>query len=708
SIVSGDWSIKSIKNPSMSANAFSFQGKGADGAAVIGEPGWNNYSFSLSLNFPSDGEVGIITGYRGKDDYDLVSWSAERIRLREFRNGKPKLIEDIDRGFIPGQWYRVSGTVSRHGYRLSVDGHSIITRHSTGFRAGRFGVYVNSEAHAYFDDAEIKDLQVQPLWAQAGGLLSFETVGGKWQAGDREVMGTAGRDAKGVWGLPGWSNYEVRTELKVLSKGRTGIGLYYSGDENYYLARIDFETKALTLISRREGVDEELLKTELHIPADGKLPLSLAMYNGVLTVRSGPVTLGNAFSRAHRSGRPFLWCGKAFQEEFRNTAVVFQEYIEPVRSENEIFTAEYSMAEWAGSRSDWLIEKEQYKGRNLVTLWNKASVPGDVLMEADIEDMVPEGKIRLMLAADNRRLNAGYSFGLNRGDKREVLLMRGEEVVERGALDEGRDLYRIGFQKIGNTLLGLVDDRIVLSHVDHDALLTGTNAGWVAAGKGITREDVWTYSDSLFDYKFTRSPSEWRVGSGTWEVTNRWQCDPRWTFFSGYTDKGGAVIWNKRKFEGDITVEFYAGIKMNREKGNKYQYASDINCVIGGDGQSASSGYNLLFGGFKNSRSCITRGKEVVAETRDTVIPVSLNIHRRWFYIRIEKRGDLLSYFIDGRKILEFRDAQPLSGDRIGFWTYDNGIMVARVRISSESGRQFESPLQTWSTASGTIYDKNE
>jgi hypothetical protein len=61
---------------------------------------------------------------------------------------------------------------------------------------------------------------------------------------------------------------------------------------------------------------------------------------------------------------------------------------------------------------------------------------------------------------------------------------------------------------------------------------------------------------------------------------------------------------------------------------------------------------------------------------------------------------------VDGRKILSFKDPKPLTGDRIGFWTYDNGIMVARVRISSESGQKFESPFEKRVERCKTIYEE--
>jgi hypothetical protein len=127
--------------------------------------------------------------------------------------------------------------------------------------------------------------------------------------------------------------------------------------------------------------------------------------------------------------------------------------------------------------------------------------------------------------------------------------------------------------------------------------------------------------------------------------------------------------------------------------------------VICSNGRDASDGYNFMFGGFNNQKTCITRNKKTVASTATHIIPVSSNIHRRWFYLRIEKRGNRLRYFLDGRMILEFTDPELLEGSRVGFWTYNNGIMIARVRISSESGHAFEDPFYGYPVTCGTVYD---
>ncbi|MDP6114643.1 MAG: hypothetical protein QGF00_34805 [Planctomycetota bacterium] len=142
---------------------------------------------------------------------------------------------------------------------------------------------------------------------------------------------------------------------------------------------------------------------------------------------------------------------------------------------------------------------------------------------------------------------------------------------------------------------------------------------------------------------------------------------------------------------------------MNSRKGHGYIYASDINATICADGSDLTSGYSFLFGGKGNSGTQIVRKDEIVAESPER-IPRQV-LHRRWFAIKIQKRGGHLTLWIDNRKILEYTDPSPLPGRRLALWTYNNGLMVSRVRISSESGRTMELPDADHPQVARSIYD---
>ena len=208
----------------------------------------------------------------------------------------------------------------------------------------------------------------------------------------------------------------------------------------------------------------------------------------------------------------------------------------------------------------------------------------------------------------------------------------------------------------------------------------------------VNLDDVLVSSPNVYQYSFTRAPTEWRSFEGIWEISNRWTCDPRWSFFSGRSVKDEVVaLWSKRLFKGDVTVEFYIGPKMDPRRGSKYEYVRDFNCTIAADGYDLSSGYSFIIGGFKNTKSGIYRKTKMVGNPSSVVINRK-NLHRRWLHVRVQKRGGKLELWLDGKRLAKYDDPNPLSGSRIAFWTKDCGFMLAKITVSCEDGTEFEDP----------------
>jgi hypothetical protein len=214
-------------------------------------------------------------------------------------------------------------------------------------------------------------------------------------------------------------------------------------------------------------------------------------------------------------------------------------------------------------------------------------------------------------------------------------------------------------------------------------------AGLCRVGRfGGTPGDAWARAIVLEaagvrTYSFREAAVDWVPVAGAWIVTNRWQCDPRWSFYSGACSDGVACNWNKRRHGDNVTLEFFVGPKMDASRGRHYEYAADFNAVMAADGTDIASGYSFMLGGWDDRGSQIVRGTTVVAENREVRIPRVSGTHRRWFYVKIRKQGGLLSFWVDGVRVAEYRDPAPLTGDRLGLWTWRNGMMVAQVRVST-------------------------
>lgn len=119
-----------------------------------------------------------------------------------------------------------------------------------------------------------------------------------------------------------------------------------------------------------------------------------------------------------------------------------------------------------------------------------------------------------------------------------------------------------------------------------------------------------------------------------------------------------------------------------------YSDPSDINCTICADGQNLCSGYSFIYAGDHNKKAKILRRDQVVAETDKGVFinPISPNadFHRHWFETRIHKVAGHIEYHMDNQLLLQYDDPDPLPDGHIALWSYNNGLLVSRVKISAE------------------------
>lgn len=148
----------------------------------------------------------------------------------------------------------------------------------------------------------------------------------------------------------------------------------------------------------------------------------------------------------------------------------------------------------------------------------------------------------------------------------------------------------------------------------------------------------------------------------------------------GYTVRDGALsakgaynhpLWLRRKLPRDVRIELEAWSTSPR---------GDIKVEVFGDGRSydpdrgayTATGYELIFGGWSNSKSIIARldehAPDVVARTDVRVVP---NQRSRW---RIERRGRLLRWWIDDMTtpFLALDDLRPLEGAGHEYFAFNN------------------------------------
>jgi len=137
---------------------------------------------------------------------------------------------------------------------------------------------------------------------------------------------------------------------------------------------------------------------------------------------------------------------------------------------------------------------------------------------------------------------------------------------------------------------------------------------------------------------------------------------------------------------------------MNFRGQEGYPNPRDLNLTICGDGRNLSSGYSFIFAGWDNQKTALLRHREIVAENTDPQFQIhgvqeeEHPHHTHWFYLRAQKKGGHLRFYVDNLLALEYEDPDPLPGGRIAFWTWGNGLLLTRVRVAYE-GRGKAGPL---------------
>ncbi len=147
-------------------------------------------------------------------------------------------------------------------------------------------------------------------------------------------------------------------------------------------------------------------------------------------------------------------------------------------------------------------------------------------------------------------------------------------------------------------------------------------------------------------------------------------------------------LWAQTRLADDAVVEF--DVKSLSPEG-------DIKVEIFGNGVDHASGYVLIFGGWNNSVSIIARLDEhgpnfttidtskylATTRTRVEANPYKVEMGRT-YHFRIERKGGLLVWSIDGREFMRFDDPIPLVGkghDRFGFSSWESQLIFDNLSI---------------------------
>jgi hypothetical protein len=724
--VSGDWAVEFLKNPGLSANAFVYAGQGsanAPGVTLLGEEWWDDYIYEASVKAVSTRGFGLIFRYADGENYYIFrhadTTSGKKLQLVRVSAGKEAILGEMSDALAAGQWYRMG--VRAHGTRLTatVDDHQVFTVRDGHIAFGRVGLYVGQGSGVEFDDAFVRG-ERGAYEDFSDGKIAWYPKGGSWtveQGGARPLLKAVGPDADGslesgklIGGEETWEEYRVAATVEPGARGECGIVVRYRGDEYFDEFCYDAAQNEYRLVEVRDGVRRVVGRSPAKAIAKSRT-LAAGLVRNVVTCRADGQTVLTHFDAKGRPGKAGLFVGKGSEVRFGKLEVTFPRESEPVLTQLDTFARESTMSNWAAAASDWQERPTTLPGESRSVRWHRAAFPGGgELIAAGFFDPMKKGKLHLYTGWDlstTGSATSGYeliahttAMGESKG---RVELKRNGASVASADAPALRGMTRVALRRVADYVMGEVNGKVVLAYKDKQPL-GGWRSGYAGDAVLVKPEAVSVFCPNTTSYSFVRAASDWRFAGGEWMVTNRWRCDPRWSFFGGENMSGVAAIWNKTKFSGDITLEFAAGIRHQQARGGYARHVSDMNAVICGDGNDLNSGYGFMYGGWSNSKTAITRNGVIVKEV-PTRIPTG-GIHRRWFYYKIVKKGANLKYYIDNVLVLEYTDPDPLPDGRIALWTWNNGLMVARVRIASREVGEKSKYTAAFAPVSPCIYKK--
>ena len=130
-------------------------------------------------------------------------------------------------------------------------------------------------------------------------------------------------------------------------------------------------------------------------------------------------------------------------------------------------------------------------------------------------------------------------------------------------------------------------------------------------------------------------------------------------------------LWLRKRLPRDVRIEFDCWSTEPR---------GDIKVEVFGNGHSfdpdgggyTATGYEVIFGGWYNSKSIIARldehGKDVVERREPKVVP------GKRYHWKIERKGTKLTWWIDdlATPFLVYDDPQPLDGEAHAYFGFNN------------------------------------
>ncbi len=688
----GNWELFKVDGePQQGANPFAFHAQSEQLAtAATGYWFWDDYDVGVSVRSNCD-VASLVANRQADDDFlelrlTLPAMDADApggtLELIHRQSDRDRVLATSAAAAERDRWHRLRLCVSR-GYAVaSLDGHELLRVADEQVRGrGQIGLQISSGA-AFFDDVRVQPWEAAPLPLNGGAWLAER--GTVSATGDGVALEPAG-SARAIAPMNELTDLQASAKLRRGDADSAGLLLRYQGPGDHYLLAVN-EARGggsqLQLVRTRRNEQTVLASEPLDGGAGRWHDLSVDLRGRRMRIAADGVGAIDVADDAFADGGFGLTCegGRANFRQITCWPVDHEQYA--ADPETPPYAGIIDRHTWAGAGSGWEPTPD-----DLDRWWHRGLYVDDAEVRLGVHRTDAGTAAATLMIGDGMDAASGYALSASQpssGEPVTISLTReGQEVAIAQVRSRGSEGWALSLQHVGSLVEGRLDGRVAVSFRDPAPLEGMRRVGFRKDAAIIDPADADVISSALRTWTFRDAPADWRVESGTWEISNRWSCSPQWTWLAGWNQDGPAVTRTRLAFAGDQRADIFVGTKMMPKPDGKGHYEELRDLHFGICEDDAGGGYHVVLGAKNNTWSAIMRNGETVVESTTYRIP-SAELHNNWLLVSLVKTGPTISVRLWDREVFSYTDPDPIDSGRVSIGTARNGITVPRITVYGE------------------------